>query len=142
VRITAVGIGNPHCVVFANPQTFEVCADLKGLSLNDLESLARSLGPHLERLPLYPNRTNVQFAQAIGPHDLRIAIWERGAGYTLASGTSSCAAAAAAIRTGRCVSPVTVHMPGGALLVEIDSNWAARLTGEVAPVCEGRVRLS
>lgn len=104
-----------------------------------LEGLARTFGPKLEHLPLYPNRTNVQFAQVIGPHDLRIAIWERGAGYTLASGTSSCAAAAAAIRTGRGASPVTVHMPGGALLVEIGADWTARLTGTVAPVCQGEL---
>jgi diaminopimelate decarboxylase len=131
VRITAVTIGNPHCVVFVDHQTFEVSEDLEGL--------ARTLGPELERLPLYPNRTNVQFAQVIGQHDLRIAIWERGAGYTLASGTSSCAAAGAAIRTGRCVSPVTVHMPGGAMLVEIGADWTARLTGTVAPVCRGEL---
>jgi diaminopimelate epimerase len=139
VRITAVGIGNPHCVVFVDPQIFEARRDPSTDSGQALEGLAQTLGPELERLPLYPNRTNVQFAQAIGPHDLRIAIWERGAGYTLASGTSSCAAAAAAIRTGRCASPVTVHMPGGALLVEIGPDWAARLTGTVAPVCRGEI---
>jgi diaminopimelate decarboxylase len=139
VRITAVGIGNPHCVVFVDTQTFEVSEDPSTDSGQALEGLAQTLGPELERLPLFPNRTNVQFAQAGGPHDLRIAIWERGAGYTLASGTSSCAAAAAAIRTGRCASPVTVHMPGGALLVEISPDWAARLTGTVAPVCRGEL---
>ena len=74
------------------------------------------LRPELEHLPLYPNRTNVQFAQVVDRHTLRIEIWERGAGYTLASGTSSCAAAGAAIRTGRCASPVTVQMPGGEML--------------------------
>ncbi len=139
VRITAVGIGNPHCVVFVDAQTFEVAEDPSTDSGQALEGLAQVLGPELERLPLFPNRTNVQFAQVIGPHDLRIAIWERGAGYTLASGTSSCAAAAAAIRTGHCASPVTVHMPGGALLVEISPDWAARLTGTVAPVCRGEL---
>ena len=164
VRITAVGIGNPHCVVFtgeiASAQTTGLAmtghcerllrsslpvpeiasAQTTGLAMTQmLEGLAKTLGPELERLPLFPNRTNVQFAQVIGPHDLRIAIWERGAGYTLASGTSSCAAAAAAIRTGRCASPVTVHMPGGALLVEISPDWAARLTGTVAPVCRGEL---
>ncbi len=139
VRITAVGIGNPHCVVFVDQPTFEVADTQTFEVFEDLEGLAQTLGPHLERLPLYPNRTNVQFAQVIGPHDLRIAIWERGAGYTLASGTSSCAAAGAAIRTGRGVSPVTVHMPGGAMLVEIGADWTARLTGTVAPVCQGQV---
>ncbi|MGC8780263.1 MAG: diaminopimelate epimerase, partial [Anaerolineae bacterium] len=98
-------------------------------------------GPELERLPLYPNRTNVQFARVGGPHDLEVAIWERGAGHTLASGTSSCAAAGAAIRTGRCISPVAVHMPGGSLRVEIDAAWEARLIGPVTPVCRGEMAM-
>jgi len=127
LRITAVGIGNPHCVVFVDDPDA------------DLADLARSLGPEMEHLPLYPNRTNVQFARVRGPHELEMAIWERGAGYTLASGTSSCAAAGAAIRTGRCVSPVTVHMPGGSLRVEVNAAWEARLIGAVAPVCTGEV---
>jgi diaminopimelate epimerase len=93
----------------------------------------------LEHLPLFPNRTNVQFARTLDRHTLRIEIWERGAGYTLASGTSSCAAAGAAIRTGRCESPVTVGMPGGEMLVEIADDWSVRLTGTVGLVCEGEV---
>ncbi len=133
LRITAVGIGNPHCVVFVDAPLLA--------AFGALEALAQALGPHLERLPLFPNRTNVQFVQVGGPHALRMAIWERGAGYTLASGTSSCAAAGAAVRTGRCASPITVQMPGGELLVEIGPDWTARLTGSVTPVCEGRLRL-
>ncbi len=133
LRITAVGIGNPHCVVFADAPLL--------VAFGSLEALAQTLGPHLERLPLFPNRTNVQFVQVNGPHALRMTIWERGAGYTLASGTSSCAAAGAAVRAGRCASPITVQMPGGELLVEIGPDWTARLTGPVAPVCEGRLRL-
>ncbi|MEJ5199796.1 MAG: diaminopimelate epimerase, partial [Anaerolineae bacterium] len=127
IKITAVGIGNPHCVVFVE------AADA------DLEGLARTLGPHLERHPLFPNRTNVQFVQVLSQHELRMAIWERGAGYTLASGTSSCAAAGAAIRAGRCASPITVHMPGGSARVEISADWEARLIGPVTPVCRGEV---
>ncbi len=129
-RITAVTVGNPHCVVFVDeiPASSQV--------LGHLAHLAQKLGPHLEHLPLYPRRTNVQFAHALDPHTLAIAIWERGAGYTLASGTSSCAAAAAAVRTGRCRGPVTVQMPGGEMLVEFDGD-RVRLTGEVSPVCEG-----
>jgi diaminopimelate epimerase len=101
--------------------------------------MAQRLGPRLEHLSLYTNRTNVQFAQSIDRHTLRVEIWERGAGYTLASGTSSCAAAGAAIRTGRCASPITVQMPGGTMLVEVDANWAARLTGTVGFVCSGEL---
>jgi diaminopimelate epimerase len=125
--ITAAGMGNPHCVVF----------------LDDISpELARALGPEIERLPLFPERTNVQFAHVIDRHALRIEIWERGAGYTLASGTSSCAAAGAAIRTGRCASPVTVRMPGGQMAVEVTPDWFVRLTGAVAPVCTGELSRS
>ena len=138
LRIVGVTIGNPHCVVFLDAQTPEVQADLGGLTA----ALAHRLGPGLEHLPLYPNRTNVQFAQAVDRHTLRIEIWERGAEYTLASGTSSCAAAGAAIRTGRCESPVTVQMPGGEMRVEVAPDWSVRLTGTVEFVCYGEVAVT
>jgi diaminopimelate epimerase len=135
LRIVGVTIGNPHCVVFTDAQAPKVQAELGELTA----ALAHRLGPGLEHLPLYPNRTNVQFAQVVDPHTLRIEIWERGAEYTLASGTSSCAAAGAAIRTGRCASPVTVQMPGGEMRVEIAPDWSVRLTGTVKFVCSGEV---
>jgi len=135
LRIVGATIGNPHCVVFLDAQTPEVQADLGGLTA----ALAHRLGPGLEHLPLYPNRTNVQFAQVMDLHTLRIEIWERGAEYTLASGTSSCAAAGAAIRTGRCESPITVQMPGGEMRVEVAPDWSVRLTGTVEFVCYGEV---
>jgi diaminopimelate epimerase len=136
--IVGVTIGNPHCVVFLDAQTPEVQAGLGGLTA----ALAHRLGPGLEHLPLYPNRTNVQFAQAVDLHTLRIEIWERGAEYTLASGTSSCAAAGAAIRTGRCESPVIVQMPGGEMRVEVAPDWSVRLTGTVEFVCYGEVAVT
>ena len=135
LRIVGASIGNPHCVVFLDAQTPEVRADLGSLTA----ALAHRLGPGLERLPLYPNRTNVQFAQVLDRHTLRIEIWERGAEYTLASGTSACAAAGAAIRTGCCASPVTVQMPGGEMRVEIAPDWTTRLIGPVEFVCTGEV---
>ena len=138
LRIVGATIGNPHCVVFLDAQTPEVQAELGGLN----SALAHRLGPGLEHLPLYPQRTNVQFAQAVDRHTLRIEIWERGAEYTLASGTSSCAAAGAAIRTGRCASPVTVQMPGGEMRVEVAPDWSVRLTGTVAFVCSGEVAVT
>ena len=138
LRIVGATIGNPHCVVFLDAQTPEVQADLGGLTA----ALAHRLGPGLEHLPLYPNRTNVQFAQAMDRHTLRIEIWERGAEYTLASGTSSCAAAGAAIRTGRCANPVTVQMPGGEMRVEVAPDWSVRLTGTVEFVCYGEVAVT
>ena len=135
LRIVGATIGNPHCVVFLDAQTPEVRAELGGLN----EALAHRLGPDLEHLPLYLNRTNVQFAEAADLHTLRIEIWERGAEYTLASGTSSCAAAGAAVRTGRCASPITVLMPGGEMRVEVAPDWSVRLTGTVEFVCSGEV---
>ncbi len=135
LRIIGATLGNPHCVIFLDAQGPEVQADFGVLDA----ALAHRLGPGLERLALYPNRTNVQFAEVVDRHTLRIEIWERGAAYTLASGTSSCAAAGAAIRTGRCASPVTVRMPGGEMLVEVAEDWSARLTGMVAFVCRGEL---
>jgi diaminopimelate epimerase len=135
LRIVGASIGNPHCVVFLDAQMPEVQADLGGLTA----ALAHRLGLMLEHLPLYPNRTNVQFAQVVDRHTLRIEIWERGAGYTLASGTSTCAAAGAAIRTGRCTNPVTVQMPGGEMRVEVAADWSVRLTGTVEFVCYGEM---
>jgi diaminopimelate epimerase len=137
VRINAVTIGNPHCVVFVDRANAALARKFGGLG----RELALAVGPELEKLPLYPARTNVQFVEAIDRHTLRMEIWERGAGYTLASGSSSCAAVGAAIRTGRCESPVTVRMPGGEMLVEVADDWSARLTGTVDPVCVGELTL-
>jgi diaminopimelate epimerase len=123
VTITAVSVGNPHCVVFAD------VAD---------EAECRRLGPVLERHPVFPNRTNVQLARVLAPDALEIRIWERGAGYTLASGSSACGAAAAAVRTGRCVpGPIAVRMPGGQLVVLVRPDWSLRLDGPVEEICRG-----
>ena len=135
LRINAVTIGNPHCVVFVEKDNATVAEKFGGFG----RELAVAVGPQLENLPIYPRKTNVQFAQVIDRYTLRIEIWERGAGYTLASGTSSCAAAGAAIRTLRCESPVTVRMPGGEMLVEVSKDWSAKLTGTVEPVCKGEL---
>ncbi|MBR0459050.1 MAG: diaminopimelate epimerase [Victivallales bacterium] len=118
-RFCAVSVGNPHCVVLGERPTPE---------------LAHTYGPCLETHPRFPNRINVQFLEVLGEHDIRIEIWERGAGYTLASGTSSSACAAAAVRLGLCQSPVSVHAPGGVLQVEVAPDWNITLTGPVAPV--------
>jgi len=110
VEFTPVSVGNPHAVVRRDPGD------------------VRRLGPLLERHPRFPDRTNVQLVRVDGEHDLTVGVWERGAGETLSSGTSSVAAAAAAIANGWCASPVTVHMPGGDLYVEL-ADGEARLTG-------------
>jgi diaminopimelate epimerase len=123
VTVTAVSVGNPHCVVLVE-------------RLDDDET--RRLGPLLERHAAFPNRTNVQFARVLGRDTIEIRIWERGAGYTLASGSSSCGAASAAVRNGRCDhGRVTVRMPGGELAVHVRPDWSLRLEGPVEEVCTG-----
>ena len=117
VDFTPVSVGNPHAVVRRDPER---------------EELLR-LGPLLERHPRFPQRTNVQLVRVDGLHDLTVGVWERGAGETLASGTSSVAAGAAAVAHGWCESPVTVHLPGGDLLVELEDG-EARLTGPAVEV--------
>jgi diaminopimelate epimerase len=119
VEFTPVSVGNPHAVVRREPERGELLR----------------LGPRIERHSRFPARTNVQLVRVDGPHDLTVGVWERGAGETLSSGTSSVAAAAAAIANGWCTSPVHVHLPGGDLLVELDSDGRARLTGPAAEIC-------
>ena len=92
------------------------------------------LGPLVEQHPRFPERTNVQLVAVDGPHALRVGVWERGAGETQSSGTSSVAAAAAAVANGWCTSPVTVTLAGGALEVEI-ADGGAILTGEAEEIC-------
>ena len=124
LEFSAATIGNPHCVI-----------------LRELVSAdeARSLGPLLESDERFPNRTNVQFLEVLDRRNLKIEIWERGAGYTLASGSSSCAAAAVARRLGLCEPVVTVHMAGGSLAIEVDDRFAVRMTGPVVRIAEGEV---
>jgi len=118
----AATIGNPHCVIPLPAITAE---------------LAHRYGPHLETHPLFPRKTNVQFLQVIDRKNLRIEIWERGAGYTLASGSSSSASAAVAHRLGLVDRNVTVHMPGGTIGIEIGDGFSIMMTGTVNKVAEG-----
>jgi diaminopimelate epimerase len=119
---TGVGIGNPHCVIFREEALLDA-------------TRWRRWGPLLEAHPLFPNRTNVQFARVRGPRKVEIRIWERGAGATSASGSSSCAVAAAAVRTGRCEPGfVAVHMPGGVLDVIVGEDLSLRLRGPVEEI--------
>lgn len=121
-RACAATVGNPHCILLASDPT---------------EELARRIGPLVETDKRFPHRTNVQFMTVRDPHSVRIEIWERGAGYTLASGSSASACAAAACRLGLCRSPVTVRMPGGNLEITLDSDLNAELVGPVACICKG-----
>jgi diaminopimelate epimerase len=102
VEAVLVSVGNPHCVVFGQPVTKERCLEL---------------GPFLERHPAFPERTNVQLCEVVDRARVRAVVWERGAGYTLASGTSASAVAAACMRRGLVDEQVVVQMPGGDLAV-------------------------
>jgi len=124
MEFTPVSVGNPHAVVRHEPERAELLR----------------LGPRIERHSRFQDRTNVQLVRVDGRHDLTVGVWERGAGETLSSGTSSVAAAAAAVANGWCDSPVHVHLPGGDLLVELDAQGGARLTGPAEEIC--RVELA
>lgn len=124
LRYCAVTMGNPHCVV--------LCQEVS-------EDLARRLGPLVETEPRFPNRTNVQFMRVLDRGSIQIHIWERGAGYTLASGSSSCAAAAAAHRLGMVDARVAVQNPGGLIQVEIAPDYSITMTGPVEKVYAGEM---
>ncbi|QYM77686.1 diaminopimelate epimerase [Horticoccus luteus] len=120
----AATIGNPHCVI----------------PLSEISpELAHRYGPHFETHPNFPRKTNVQFLQVIDRANIRIEIWERGAGYTLASGSSSSAAAAVAHRLGLVDRALTVHMPGGEIGIEIGDDFSIMMTGTVNKVAEGEM---
>ncbi len=124
LRFCAATIGNPHCVVLRD----EVSAQE-----------AQEWGPLIEGNARFPNRTNVQFLKVLDRSNIRIEIWERGVGYTRASGSSSCAAAAVAYRLGLCDAQITVHMPGGEIDISISPDLAITMTGPVSRICEGSI---
>ena len=121
-EVNCVSVGNPHCVVIKQ-------------ELDEKE--IRTYGPLLENHPLFPNRINVQFARVLSDHDAEILIWERGAGFTLASGSSSCAASCILIKRGLIKNDLTMHMQGGTLKIQIDKNWNIQMTGEVREIARG-----
>ena len=122
-KVTCLSVGNPHCVIPLDEVT---------------EQKAKELGPEVENHDMFPNRINMQLLKVIDQANIEIRIWERGAGYTLASGSSSCAAAGAAYKLGMVGRKINVKMPGGKLLVEINENEDIYLTGAVEGVFEGR----
>jgi diaminopimelate epimerase len=123
-QFCAATIGNPHCVIL-----------LDAIS----PALAKQYGPLLEIHPLFPNRTNVQFVKILDRKNIEIEIWERGAGYTLASGSSSCASAATACKLGLCDADITVHMPGGTIEISMDDAFRMVMTGPVTRVAQGHL---
>jgi len=125
VTITAVSVGNPHCVIFPGQVS---------------PAEAQRLGPRIERHPDFPNRVNVQLVEVLDRKRIRLEIWERGAGYTLASGSSSCAAAAAARRLGLVDDRLQVLMPGGTIDIAFTDQGRILMTGPVLAVYQGQLR--
>ena len=120
---TATGMGNPHCTFFVE--------DAEAVPLD-------RFGPRYEHHPLYPDRTNVQVAQIVGPDHIRMRVWERGAGVTPSSGSSSCATAVAAARRGLTGRRVRIDLDGGTLHIDWreDGVW---MTGPATHVCDGTI---
>ncbi len=119
-KFCAATVGNPHCVILTDaPTPYET----------------QQYGPLIEHNPRFPNRTNVQFMKVMDRRNIQIEIWERGAGYTLASGSSS--TAAVAYKLGFCDSEITVRMPGGEIGIQFSDGFSATMTGPVTKVCEG-----
>ncbi len=121
-KVTCASVGNPHCVI-PMPEVSK--------------ELALKLGPYVETHPLFPNKINVQLLKVVDRRNIQIEIWERGAGYTLASGSSSCAAASAAHKLGNVDRDLTVHSPGGQIEIEIKSDGHIFMTGGVTGVMTG-----
>jgi len=124
-RYCAANIGNPHCVV--------LCDEIS-------PELAQTYGPHIETNALFPRKTNVQFMKIIDKTHIQIEIWERGAGYTLASGSSSIASAAVAFKLGLCGNSILVKMQGGELHIEFTNDFKATMIGPVIAICEGTIQ--
>lgn len=121
-EISCVSVGNPHCVILTD-------------KLDEKE--VKTFGPQIETNPMFPNRINVQFAKVLSENEVEIMIWERGAGWTLASGSSSCAVASVMVKKGLVQPNLTVKMPGGNLKIEIDRSWYIRMTGAVREIANG-----
>ena len=124
-NVTCASVGNPHCVI-----------PMPEIS----KELALELGPPVESHPQFPNKINVQLLKVIDRRNIQIEIWERGAGYTLASGSSSCAAASAAHKLGHVDDELTVHSPGGQIEIEIKSDGHIFMTGGVTGVMSGNFK--
>ncbi len=121
-EINCVSVGNPHCTIIKDT-----------LDINEI----KSIGNIIENHSMFPNRINVQFAKINSRNEVEILIWERGAGFTLASGSSSCAVSSVLYKRGLIDNKVTIKMLGGELTIEIQDNWNIRMTGPVRQICDG-----
>lgn len=122
VEVTAVSMGNPHGVIFVD--------SIESVPFDDL-------GPYMERHEMWPDRANIEFAQVLSPDLIRMRVWERGTGETLACGTGACATAVAAALTGRTGRDVTLRLRGGDLRIRWADNGHVLMTGPATEVFEG-----
>ncbi|MCS7266050.1 MAG: diaminopimelate epimerase [Armatimonadetes bacterium] len=119
---SAVSMGNPHCVIFAD----------------DVDSLPiEEIGPKIEHHPAFPQRTNVEFVEILSPKDLKVRVWERGAGLTLACGTGACAALVIAALTERSERSAQIQLLGGNLKIEWRNDGKVYMTGPATEVFQG-----
>ncbi|MCS7304216.1 MAG: diaminopimelate epimerase [Thermoguttaceae bacterium] len=121
--VTCVSMGNPHCVCFVEELT---------------DSLVSTLGPQIERHPQFPNRVNVEFVQLVSSQEVKVRVWERGSGETLACGTGACAVCVAGVLTARTSRQLLAHLPGG----DLKLHWSEKdnhvyLTGPTVEVFTG-----
>jgi len=125
--ITCVSMGNPHCVVF--------CGDVDLLKLSEI-------GPLFEHNPLFPDRVNTEFVQVLGENNIKIRVWERGSGETMACGTGACAAAVASVLNGYCKKDedILVQLLGGDLIIRYTDN-TVYMTGDCKKVFDGEVEI-
>jgi len=121
-HIHCVSVGNPHCVILRD-------------QLDEAE--IKRVGTLIENHPIFPNRINVQFVKVVSREVVDALIWERGAGFTQASGSSSSAIAAVLVKKGLTNRTISIRMPGGTLNLEVDESWNIRLTGEVREIASG-----
>ena len=123
-QVTCVSMGNPHCVVY----------------LDDIDSLnLEQIGPNFENHVFFPKRVNTEFIKIIGPSEVKMRVWERGAGETWACGTGASAVGVAGVMTGRTAPRITVHLKGGELLIEWRTNNRVYMTGGAAEVFSGTI---
>lgn len=119
-----LSMGNPHCVLFV--------VDAEAAPVG-------RTGPLIERHELFPNRTNVEFAQVLDEHRILLRVWERGVGETQACGTGACAAAVAVLHSGRCTAPIEVRLRGGCLKIDLDEHGHVHMTGPAVEVFHGEL---
>ena len=119
---SAVSMGNPHCVIFTD---------------GDTKKLAAEYGPQIELSPLFPEKTNVEFVEIKSRKKIKIDVWERGCGITMACGTGACASVVAGVKKGLLDNEVSVILPGGELLIHYEEGKNVFMTGDAQRVYSG-----